>query len=166
MRTFHAAVAPAAATATVADAENGTVDNAGTAPTAAPAAAIPPATSSSSDPSKSVETRTRMIKQKLLDCKREKYPIEKNLKLITGKIENAKKYRTSLNDKIKEFKKIRKRRGDGIESEMFVTLKLFGIEVQAYHGGSLHGKDVQKLMSNASDIFKSFADTLKKCKKD
>lgn len=107
-----------------------------------------------------------MIKQKLVDCKREKGPIEKNLKLITGKIEKAKKYRTSLNDKIKE-RKIRKRSGDGIESKMLVSLKLFGIEVQAYyHGGSLHGKDVQKLMSNASDIFKSFADTLKKCKKD
>ena len=48
-----------------------------------------------------------------------------------------------------------------------MSLKLFGIEVQAYyHGGSLHGKDVQKLMSNASNKFKSFADTLKKCKKD
>ena len=49
---------------------------------------------------------------------------------------------------------------------MLVALKLFGIEVQAYHGGSLHGMDVQKLMSNASNKFKSFADTLKKCKKD
>ena len=69
MRTFH-------------DAEDVTVDNAGTAPTAAPAVAIPPATSSSSDPSKSVETRIKMIKQKLLYCKREKGSIEKNLKLI------------------------------------------------------------------------------------
>ena len=126
MRTFHVAVAPAAATATVADDEYGTVYNVGIAPTAAPAAAIPPATSSSSDPSKSVETRIKMIKQKLLDCKREKGPIKKNLKLITGKIEKAK--RTSLNDNIKEFKKIHKRSGDGIESKMLVTLKLFGIE--------------------------------------
>ena len=128
MRTFHVAVAPAAATATVADDEYGTVYNVGIAPTAAPAATIPPATSTSTDPSKSVETRIKMIKQKLMDCKREKGPIEKNLKLITGKIEKAKKYRTSRNDKIKEFKKIRKRSGDGIESKMLVTLKLFGIE--------------------------------------
>ena len=55
MRTVHVAIAPAAATAIVADAEYVTVDNEGITPTAAPAAAIPPATSSSSDPLKSVE---------------------------------------------------------------------------------------------------------------
>ena len=72
MRTFHVAIAPAAATATVADAEYGTVDNVGIAPTAAPAATIPPATSTSTDPSKSVETRIKMIKHRNCWTVREK----------------------------------------------------------------------------------------------
>ena len=36
----------------------------------------------------------------------------------------------------------------------------------AYHGGTLHGKDVRKLMNDSSDIFTLFADILKANKKE
>lgn len=43
---------------------------------------------------------------------------------------------------------------------MTQVLTLFHITIQAYHGGSLHGKDVQKLMNNAYEIFELFANIL------
>lgn len=110
--------------------------------------------------------QVQALKNKKIECEEKIKPLEQKLKEITNKISKAKKYKTSLNDKIKEFAQTRKRSGDGIESEMFPVLKSYGIEVQAYHGGSLHGKDVQKLMNNASDIFASFATILKDHKKD
>lgn len=133
-------------------------------PAQLPAAAAPEGDAATSAPS--VATRIQELKNKQADCKKKIAPLEQKLKLITNNIAKAKKYKSSLNDKINEFKKTRKNSGDGIESEMFLTLKSYGIEVQAYHGGSLHGKDVQKLMNNASDIFSSFADILKKNKKE
>jgi len=132
--------------------------------TKSPAAAAPEGDAANSAPS--VASRIQALKKKQADCKKKIAPLEQKLKLITNNIAKAKKYKSSLNDKINEFKKMRKNSGDGIESEMFLTLKSYGIEVQAYHGGSLHGKDVQKLMNNASDIFSSFADILKNNRKE
>ena len=43
---------------------------------------------------------------------------------------------------------------------------MFGVEVQAYHGGSLTGKDIQKVISNASENFELFAELLKANKKE
>ena len=44
---------------------------------------------------------------------------------------------------------------------MVTILKQFKIEIRAYHGGTLHGKDVRKLMNDASEIFTTFATILK-----
>ncbi len=44
---------------------------------------------------------------------------------------------------------------------MFKILKVdYGIKLQAYHGGSMTGKDIQKIMENASEIFTLFANIL------
>lgn len=44
----------------------------------------------------------------------------------------------TLREKIKVFKSERKRSGDGIETKMFNVLKtVYGVKIQAYHGGSL-----------------------------
>ena len=40
------------------------------------------------------------------------------------------------------------------------------MKVQSYHGGSLKGKDVQKIMSNSGEIFSIFATILKDHNKD
>lgn len=49
---------------------------------------------------------------------------------------------------------------------MFNVLKNnYAIKLQAYHGGSLHGKDHQKIMNSADEIFILFATILKEYKK-
>jgi len=43
------------------------------------------------------------------------------------------------------------------ETKVFQVLKEIGVELSSYHGGSLHGKDIKKVMNNASHIFDQFA---------
>jgi len=44
-----------------------------------------------------------------------------------------------------------------IETKVFKVLKEIGVEISSYHGGSLNGKDIKKVMNNASLIFDQFA---------
>jgi hypothetical protein len=37
------------------------------------------------------------------------------------------------------------------------VLKEIGVELSSYHGGSVNGKDIKKVMINASHIFDQFA---------
>ncbi|KAL7525693.1 hypothetical protein ACHAXR_001117, partial [Thalassiosira sp. AJA248-18] len=81
---------------------------------------------------------------------------------IANRLKNARAYLKKIKKEIKDFKKSRRRSGDGIEAEMFKILKIrYGIKLQAYHGGSMTGKDIQKFMSNAAEIFSLFAGILK-----
>ena len=55
---------------------------------------------------------------------------------------------------------------DGIESEIFEILKVqYGIKLQAYHEWTMAGKDIQKVMSNATQIFSVFAAIMKSNKR-
>jgi hypothetical protein len=40
-----------------------------------------------------------------------------------------------------------------IEMKIFSVLKEIGVVLSAYHGGSLNGKDIKKVMNNACHIF-------------
>ena len=45
-------------------------------------------------------------------------------------------------------------------------LKEIGVELSSYHGGSLNGKDIKKVMNNASHIFDQFAAIFKGGKRE
>ena len=44
--------------------------------------------------------------------------------------------------------------------------KVYGVPIQTYHGGSLRGENIQKLIQNSLEIFNIFALSLKDNKKD
>jgi hypothetical protein len=44
-----------------------------------------------------------------------------------------------------------------IETKVFQVLKEGGVELSSYHWGSLNGKDIKKVVNNASHIFDQFA---------
>jgi hypothetical protein len=44
---------------------------------------------------------------------------------------------------------------------MFKVLKKIGVEQSSYHGGSFNGKDIKKVMNNASYLFDKFSLILK-----
>jgi hypothetical protein len=48
-----------------------------------------------------------------------------------------------------------------IERKMFQTLKDIGVKLSSYHGQSLNGKDIKKVMNNATYFFDEFADIIK-----
>jgi len=64
---------------------------------------------------------------------------------ITNKLKNARDYLKTIKEKITKFKKTRAKTGGGIEDQMFSVLKnMYGIKLQAYHGGSLPEKTSKK----------------------
>jgi hypothetical protein len=53
-----------------------------------------------------------------------------------------------------------------IETKVFKVLKDIGIELSSYHGGSLNGKDIKKVMNNASHVFDCISVVFKEGKRD
>jgi len=47
------------------------------------------------------------------------------------------------------------------ETKIFKVLKEIGVELSSYHGRSLNGKDIRKVMMNACYIFDTFATIFK-----
>ena len=89
-------------------------------------------------------------------------PLKRKRATIANRLKNARAYLKKIKEEITLFKSTRKRSGDGIESEIFKILKVqYGIKLQAYHGGTMTGKDIQKVMSNATQMFATFAAILK-----
>jgi hypothetical protein len=48
---------------------------------------------------------------------------------------------------------------------MFDVLKEIGVELSSYHGGSLNGKDIKKVMNNATHVFDQVAEIFKEGKR-
>jgi len=55
--------------------------------------------------------------------------------------------------KLKVMRQAKVRGQQSIETKVFKVLKEIGVELSSYHGGSLIGKDIKKVMNNASHIF-------------
>ena len=58
--------------------------------------------------------------------------------------------------KLKTMRTLKVKEQGSIETKIFSVLKEIGVEFSAYHGGSLNGKDIKKLMNNACHIFDRF----------
>jgi hypothetical protein len=52
-----------------------------------------------------------------------------------------------------------------IEIRMFDVPKEIGVELSSYHGGSLNGKDIKKVMNNATHVFDQVAGMFKEGKR-
>ncbi len=48
-----------------------------------------------------------------------------------------------------------------VETKMFKLLKKIGVELSSYHEGSLNGKDIKKVINNATHIFNKLAVIMK-----
>ena len=53
-----------------------------------------------------------------------------------------------------------------IETKVFKMLKDIGVELSSYHEGSLNGKDIKKVMNNASHVFDCISVVFKEGKRD
>ena len=106
--------------------------------------------------------------KKKLDESQKKYDSlkEKRVELFEDPLKKGKAYLKMIKSKISNSKSEHRKDGDGIEAKLFLVLKIkYGVKIQAYHGGTMNGKDIQKVMENASAIFTKFANILKANKK-
>jgi len=86
-------------------------------------------------------------------------------KTFADKLQKARQMLADQQSKLKEMRRIKVRRQHSIETQLFRVLKEVGVELSSYHGGSLNGKDVKKVMNNASHIFDQLAAILKEGKR-
>ncbi len=105
--------------------------------------------------------------QENVDDKQERAHIKDQIDLKTlqefrkstfaNKLQKARKTLASQQGKLKEMRRAKVRGQQSIETKVFRVLKEIGVKLSSYHGGSLNGKDIKKIMNNASHIFDQFA---------
>jgi hypothetical protein len=67
--------------------------------------------------------------------------------------------------KLNEMRKGKVRRQSSIETKVFEVLREIGVELSSYHGGSFTGKDIKKVMNNATYLFDAFSVIFKELKR-
>ena len=82
-------------------------------------------------------------------------------------LETTRKLATKLQIKIRDRQKEKAKTSQSLETQIFEVLKRqAGVELAAYHGGSLNGKDIRKVMNDATELFSEFSTILKAGKRD
>ena len=94
----------------------------------------------------------------------------KPLQAIQQKIvENLTATQRLLTGKEKVFCSMRSSKAtspNSLESHIFKILIGIGVEQSIYHGGSLNGKDIKKVMNNGTYLFDEFSTLLKAGKRE
>jgi len=80
---------------------------------------------------------------------------------IVQKLKKTHRKLAEQQSKLGELRRAKVRGEHSIETKIFKVLKEIGIELSSYHGGSLNGKDIKKVMNNATHIFDEFAAILR-----
>ena len=83
-------------------------------------------------------------------------------------VKKLKRARRTLADQQLKLKAIETAKGKteySVEKKMFKLLKNVGVELSSYHGGSLNGKDIKKVMNNSAHIFDELAVIMKEGKR-
>jgi hypothetical protein len=63
--------------------------------------------------------------------------------------------------KLKAIQTVKGKTEHSVETKMFKLLKKIGVELSSYHEGSLNGKDIKKVINNATHIFNKLAVIMK-----
>ena len=82
-------------------------------------------------------------------------------RVFVKKLSKARKMVTDQQLKLKTMRTSKVKDQQSIETKIFKVLKEIGVELSSYHGGSLNGKDIRKVMMNACYIFDTFATIFK-----
>ena len=110
------------------------------------------------------ETTTKgRLEREIAEFEEELKVLAATKKAIKNRQAIASRQRAAIKEKCDELKSARKKSGDGIEAMLFqVLFNQYKVELQAYHGGTMTGKDIMKVMENAHEIFPLFATILKR----
>ncbi len=83
-----------------------------------------------------------------------------------NKLEKARRTLADQQSKLNEMRKGKVRRQSNLETKVFAVLKEIGVELSSYHGGSFYGKDIKKVMNNATYLFEAFTVIFKEGKRE
>ena len=82
-------------------------------------------------------------------------------KEFTDKLVKARRMVSDHQLKLKTMRTLKVKEQGSIETKIFSVLKEIEVELSAYHGGSLNGKDIKKVMNNACHLFDRFSTVFK-----
>ena len=85
--------------------------------------------------------------------------------MFVEKLKKTHQTLTNQQNKLKAMRTAKVKEPDSIETKMFKVLKEIGVELSSYHGGSLNGKDIKKVMNNAVHVFTEFASIFRQGKR-
>jgi hypothetical protein len=83
-------------------------------------------------------------------------------------VKKLKQARRTLADqqlKLKGMQAAKGKQEGSVDSKLFKVLKEVRVELSSYHGGSLNGKDIKKVMKNATFIFEELTIIMKEGKR-
>ena len=84
---------------------------------------------------------------------------------FVNKLKRARSTLAVQQDKLKVMRAAKGKTEDSVDTKLFKVLKEIGVELSSYHGGSLNGKDIKKVMNNAGHIFDELAVIMKEGKR-
>jgi hypothetical protein len=112
----------------------------------------------------------KMLNNKQENTHKTNESTSKDLKEFRNQIvEKLDKARNTLADqqlKLKVMRTNKTKSQQSIETKIFKVLKEIRVELSFYHGGSLNGKDIEKVMNNASHVFDNFSLIFKEGKRE
>ncbi len=85
---------------------------------------------------------------------------------IVKKLKKAHRTLAEQQSKLKEMRQAKVRGQQSIETKSFRVLKEIGVQLSSYHGRSLNGKDIKKVMNYFTHLFDKFASIFKKGKRE
>ena len=108
------------------------------------------------------------LKAKIVSCHEEAKAAERESaalleakKVHTDRLKKTRAFLADMKKAMKGFRSVRKKSAESLESKLMKVLKRIGVQLSRYHGGSLNGKDIKKVMDNAFFVFDEFATILK-----
>ena len=84
---------------------------------------------------------------------------------MVDKFDQARKTISSTQKILRALQSSKAKSTTSLETKLLKVLKTIGVEQSSYHGGSLNGKDIKKVMNNVSYLFDEFSSILKSGKR-
>ena len=85
--------------------------------------------------------------------------------VMVDTFDQARKIISSTQKNLRALQSSKAKSTTSLETKLLKVLKTIGVEQSSYHGGSLNGKDIKKVMNNVSYLFDEFASILKSGKR-
>jgi hypothetical protein len=84
---------------------------------------------------------------------------------LVGKLKRARRTLADQQLKLKAIETAKGKTEYSVETKKIQILKNVGVELSSYHGGSLNGKDIKKVMNNSAHIFDKLTVIMKEGKR-